>query len=149
MAVVSAGFCGRISAACALGLVLAGCGFSSLYIDLDANTEDDEIWFEDPSQSWFTNHCVRNVTVTRYDLGEDAEESERIYWRASGQGTECVVTVPFRYGELERTPDRNRRYTPARPLDPGASYEIEVELSNGAGSGGFTVNQDGTITNDN
>ena len=131
-----------------LALLLTGCGISSLYIDLDAYSEDGKIWFEDPKQGWLTSHCVRNVTVTKLPLHEVLDESDPVVWEASGVGVECLTGTPFQYGTMETPPDRNRRYTVAKPLEPGASYEIFVELSNGAGSGTFSLNADGTITND-
>ena len=132
----------------ALAVSLAGCGISSLFIDLDAKNEDGAIWFEDPRQGWLTSHCVRNVTVTKLRLHEVLDESDPVVWEASGVGVECLTGIPFQYGIMETPPDRNRRYTEARPLEPGAKYEIFVELSNGAGSGTFTLNEDGTIAND-
>jgi hypothetical protein len=131
-----------------LAASLGGCGISSLYIDLDANYEDSEMWFEDPQQGWLTSHCVRNVTVTRIGMDDGRDESDPKMWQASGLGAECLTGVPFRYGAMETPPDPDRRYTPAKPLEAGASYEIEVELSNGAGSGRFTIAEDGSISND-
>lgn len=148
MAVVIARSSMAVGMALALPLALGGCVISSLFIDLDAYYEDGEIWFEDSNQSWLLSHCVRVVEVTRTGLGEGADASERIMWEATGRGTDCVVGVPFRYGELEGAPDPERRYTEAKPLELGASYEIFVELTNGAGSGQFTLNADGTIAND-
>lgn len=131
----------------ALALVLAGCNISSLYIDLDAHYEDGELWFEDPNQSWFMSHCVRVVEVTRVELHETLSTEDRTVWEATGQGSECLTGVPFRYGDLQGTPNPDRRYTAAKPLAPGETYEIFVELSNGAGSGEFTLDQDGAVTN--
>lgn len=131
----------------ALAASLGGCGISSLFIDLDTKNEDGAIWFEDPRQGWLTSHCVRHVTVTELRLHEILDESDPVVWEANGVGAQCLTSIPFQYGFIENPPDRNRSYIEAKPLEPGTSYEIFVELSNGAGSGTFSLNADGTITN--
>lgn len=131
----------RASLASAAILALGGC---SLYIDLDAIPSEDGIQFEDPNRSWFTSHCITVITVTRY--GEGSSPSE-VVWQAFRNSSDCLASTPFEYGVIEGSADR-ARYVAPQPLQPGSQYEIEVELSNGAGSGTFTLESDGTITND-
>jgi len=124
-------------------LALANCIFA-IYIGLEAYEEDGAVWFDDPNRSWFTGYCLRYVTVT--ELG-DGDQASRIIWNASAATSQCLADFPFRYGVLETRHDAER-FTPPEELQLGKRYEIEVELSNGAGSGNFTIAKDGTILNE-
>ncbi len=122
-------------------LTLAGC--TSIYIDLDGYYEGGELWFDDPNRSWFNRHCVRAVSVTWLDEKADRQEA---MWEADSSGHDCITTAPFRYGRTELPPDR-AGFVPPRPLVPGVRYEIFVELDNGAGSGFFSITDDGQVIN--
>lgn len=124
-------------------LALTGCIFA-IYIDLDAYEEDGAILFDDPGRSWFTGYCLRYVTVT--ELGE-GDRASRIIWNASAATSECLANFPFRYGDLEAR-HKPEHFIPPEELRPGKRYEVEIELSNGAGSGTFEIAEDGKISNE-
>lgn len=122
-----------------MALTLGGCPMFAVFIDIDAELQDGLVRFANPDQGWFGSHCVRHLEVTRSGTGE-------IMWAGSAKGSECLVHMPFDYGERLTNPKPGEFLT-AKDMEPGESYVIFVELDNGAGEGSFRIGEDGTPFN--
>lgn len=117
--------------------MLSGCVAS--YIDLEAERVEDEIRFRNPNAGLFSSDCVRVVEVT------DVETRE-VVWADGSRTSGCLFEAPFAYGQKSDL-SNPAEYKAAKPLEPGNSYEIFVELDGGAGDGSFTIAADGSVTN--
>lgn len=124
-------------AAGAMSAMLSGCVAS--YIDLEAERVEDEIRFRNPNAGLFSSDCVRVVEVTNV-------ETREVVWADGSRTSGCLFETPFAYGQKSDLSDP-KDYKAAKPLEPGNSYEIFVELDGGAGDGSFTIAADGRVTN--